>query len=95
MDQAPDVVLMDIHLPGLSGQQTAEVIRRMDPDAYVVMISVDTATDTVRTATLNRVGAFLKKPFSKERLHAAIGRSPHVKPVSTAPVTNLNSSWQV
>ncbi len=95
MDQAPDVVLMDIHLPGLSGQQTAEVIRRMDPDAFVIMISVDTATDKVIAATKNGVGAFLKKPFSKERLHAAINRSPHMRTSRNINSNTLNSSWTV
>jgi DNA-binding NarL/FixJ family response regulator len=33
----PDVVLMDLQLPGMGGQQAIEAIRREDPNAKIIV----------------------------------------------------------
>lgn len=78
IEHAPDVVLLDIHLPGLNGLNTLQALRRADPEAAVVMLSVDTVKQNIVTAHEGGALGFLKKPFSRERLLAAIARSPHI-----------------
>lgn len=41
-DLRPDLVLLDVHLPGLDGVQTAHVIHRERPSAVVVLMSAET-----------------------------------------------------
>lgn len=79
IDHAPDMVFLDIHLPGLSGHETLEAIKRIDHSAFIVMLSVDTVKSNIVTASQHGASGFLKKPFSKDRLLAAAALSPFIK----------------
>jgi len=79
IEHAPDVVFLDIHLPGLNGHETLQAIRQIDPRAFVVMLSVDTARENVVDATHEGASGFLKKPFSRERILHVVRQSPFAK----------------
>jgi len=79
IEHAPDMVFLDIHLPGLDGIDTLRALRKADPEAFVFMLSVDTVKTNIVAATNEGAAGFLKKPFGKERLLAAVGKSPFVK----------------
>jgi DNA-binding NtrC family response regulator len=73
--ERPDLVLLDIHLPGVSGLQLLEVLRSRDPDASVIML---TGQADVRTAVeAMRLGAenFLTKPVELNHVEAALERA--------------------
>jgi CheY-like chemotaxis protein len=84
IENAPDIVFVDIHLPGISGHQTLNAIRRIDPEAYAIMLSVDTEKTNVVSASSNGAQGFLKKPFSKDRLLATVQKSPFVRRVKSS-----------
>lgn len=79
IEHAPDIVFLDIHLPGLSGHETLNALRAVDPDAYIIMLSVDTVKENVISASQGGAAGFLKKPFSKERMLQIVMKSPFVK----------------
>ncbi|MBI4031501.1 MAG: response regulator [Proteobacteria bacterium] len=79
IEHAPDIVFLDIHLPGLSGHETLNALRAVDPDAYIIMLSVDTVKENVVSASQGGAAGFLKKPFSKERMLQIVMKSPFVK----------------
>jgi DNA-binding NtrC family response regulator len=70
----PDVVCMDLGLPGLGGAPALHVLRRRHPDVPVIMLSGDASASSVVGAM--RAGAFdyITKPFDRQRLlHAVHG----------------------
>jgi two-component system chemotaxis response regulator CheY len=79
IEHAPDIVFLDIHLPGLSGHETLHAIKAVDPESFVVMLSVDTAKDSIVQAAQTGAKNFLKKPFSKERLISVVKNSPFIR----------------
>ena len=79
IEHAPDMVLLDIHLPGLNGHETLRAIKKADTEAAVIMLSVDTVKTNIVGAAQGGALGFLKKPFSKDRLLAAVLQSPHIK----------------
>lgn len=79
IEHAPDIVFLDIHLPGMNGHQTLQGIKAADPDAFVVMLSVDAVMDNVEQSDHNGAASFLKKPFSQERLLNTVRLSPFVQ----------------
>jgi CheY-like chemotaxis protein len=79
IEHAPDIVFLDIHLPGLSGLETLHAIRQADPEAHVIIVSVDTVKNNIAMATKRGASGFLKKPFSKDRLLTLVEKSPFVK----------------
>jgi response regulator of citrate/malate metabolism len=67
-DLHPDLVLLDIHLPDLSGIEVLRRLRDTEPDVDVLVISAANEVDTVRTALRGGVVNYLLKPFTKDSL---------------------------
>lgn len=79
IEYAPDAVFLDIHLPGINGHQTLQSIKCADPEAFVVMLSVDTARSSILSASENGAVSYLKKPFSRERVLNTLRLSPFIR----------------
>lgn len=70
--ERPALVLLDLHMPGLSGAETLDFIRAADPDVPVVAVTAE--SDPVAAVDLVDRGAddFLQKPVTRERLVRAL-----------------------
>ena len=68
----PDLVLLDLLMPGIDGMQALEQIRTLRPSTKVVMLSC--VSDTRKVVQAIRLGAtdYLTKPFQKAELDAVI-----------------------
>lgn len=67
-----DVVLTDRAMPGLSGDQLAVEIKIASPYLPIVMLSGFTPADSRPEDTPRAVDVMVKKPFSIEKLKAAV-----------------------
>ncbi|MEW6446532.1 MAG: response regulator [Bacillota bacterium] len=70
----PDVVLMDINMPGLDGIAATERITDKVPQTAVVIISIQGEQEYLRKAMAAGAGEYLVKPFSSQELADAIRR---------------------
>lgn len=68
----PDVVTMDIIMPGMDGLETAQVILEEYPEAKIVMVSSLAYEDTFDEAKSIGAKGFVDKPFDQETLLAAL-----------------------
>src|SRR5512143_105505 len=68
----PDVVLMDINMPGMDGIAASEAIAAQHPNVQVVMMSVQGEADYLRRSMLAGAREFLIKPFSSDELTSSI-----------------------
>lgn len=68
----PDVILMDINMPGMDGISATEQLATRVPSAVVVMMSVQGEADYLRRSMLAGAREFLVKPFSSDELTASI-----------------------
>jgi pilus assembly protein CpaE len=68
----PDVVLMDINMPGMDGITATEKLAAEVPTTAVVMMSVQGEADYLRRSMLAGAREFLVKPFSSDELTASI-----------------------
>ena len=68
----PDLILLDVLMPGIDGLETLERLRQMKPGAKVVMLSC--VNDTRKVVQAMRLGAldYLTKPFQKAELDSVI-----------------------
>lgn len=70
----PDIVIMDINLPGMDGIAATEAIVREVPTAQIIVLSVQGETDYLRRAMLAGARDFLTKPASGDELMTTIRR---------------------
>ena len=68
----PDIVLMDIVMPGLEGVETVKRICSEDPKARVIMISSVSYQEKVAEAMSAGAKCFIPKPVTTEQLRKAI-----------------------
>ena len=84
----PDLVLMDISLPGMSGIQTAQVISRLYKTVRVLMLSMHNNEDYIlRSVEAGAYGYILKDSSSDEMIKAirmiATGEKYYSSPVAS------------
>ncbi len=74
-DELPDLVFMDISMPRMDGLETLAELKRLRPEATVVMISGHGTIETAIKAT--RLGAwdFIEKPLSLEKTLVTVSRA--------------------
>lgn len=68
----PDLVLMDINMPGLNGLETTERISRIYPNLMVVMMSVQGENEYLRKAMMSGAREYLVKPFNLDILEETL-----------------------
>ena len=76
----PDIVLMDINMPGLDGIAASRAISQGVPAAQIIIMSVQTEADYLRRAMLAGARDFLMKPFSGDELVTAVRRVYQMRP---------------
>src|SRR4030066_867186 len=97
-EQNPDLILLDVWLPGIDGVQTLKDIKNMKPDLPVIMISGHGNIELAVKAT--RIGAYylLEKPLSLERVLLAAKRALERKTLETeykALKQDLINKWRL
>ncbi len=74
-----DVILLDVHMPGLSGDKAVIEIKKVDPDVEIVMFTGFKETDVAATTFRNGVCDYLNKSAKKEVIIAKIEGARTVK----------------
>ncbi|MCK4771541.1 MAG: response regulator [Candidatus Latescibacteria bacterium] len=70
----PDLVVVDLRMPGLSGMEVINRVSEMDPYIIIVVITgyatIDTAVEAIKLGAYD----FLPKPFSPDELRVIVNR---------------------
>jgi DNA-binding NarL/FixJ family response regulator len=95
----PDVTLMDLRLPGMSGTDTAQAIRAEHPEARIVMISTYVCDEEIYGALQAGAMAYLVKSVQREELMRAIRKAAagqrHIPPEVAARLADRVSGTQL
>jgi len=70
----PDLVLIDLKMPGISGMEVLEKIKEIDPNIIPVVITGYSTVESAVEAMKRGAYDFLPKPFSPEELRIIIRR---------------------
>lgn len=68
----PDIVLMDLVLPGMEGREAANLLLAHHPGLKILYMSGYTSQESMRMGTLDPGHAFLRKPFDVPELLEAV-----------------------
>ena len=81
----PDVVILDVHMPGMSGIDALEAIRERSPRSRIIMFSNDDSPDVIDDALRLGANGFLTKLTLIPDIAAEIERV-HDAPASVTPL---------
>lgn len=93
-EHSPDIILMDINMPGLDGIAASQAIVQNVPTAQIIIMSVQSEADYLRRSMLAGARDFLMKPFSGDELISAIRRVYQMRPthVPAAPTSRARGA---
>jgi diguanylate cyclase (GGDEF)-like protein len=66
--EKPEIVLLDITLPGIDGNEALRRIRKVDSIVSVIMLTAFATVDNAISALKEGASDFIKKPFENEHL---------------------------
>src|SRR4051812_21204275 len=85
----PDIVLMDINMPGIDGIAATTRITSRHPNTAVIMMSVQNEPDFLRRSMMAGAREFLAKPFSLDELIESIRHVNHLAQQTRRVVTEV------
>lgn len=71
-DQVPDIILLDISLPGLSGMEIAEILSKIHPEIKILVLSMYSDEEYYQTMVKFGVKGFLLKESGSTELEDAL-----------------------
>ncbi len=95
----PDIILMDIDMPGRNGVESVKCIRKMSPEVLILMLTVfDDHSNVLKAITAGASGYLLKKHASEKLISAikdlAAGGAPMSPTIARLILTNLQKNTQ-
>ncbi|SMC39607.1 CBS domain-containing protein [Desulfocicer vacuolatum DSM 3385] len=85
MDQAPDVVILDIKMPGMDGHETLAKIKEINPHLPVIMLTGHGAMPSAKEALAGGAFDYLSKPCDINLLAEKIKEAHHLKDKNKLP----------
>jgi len=74
-EPAPDVIILDINMPGMNGVDAIPLFQKTYPSAKIIMLTVDRGMQNIIRATTSGVSGYLLKPFNIDEVLAACKRA--------------------
>jgi len=73
--EKPDIILLDINLPGMNGTEVLKRIKEFNPIQCVVMLTAYATVDNAIQSLKEGASDFIKKPFENEYLIHVINKT--------------------
>lgn len=67
-EHKPDLVFLDVHMPDLNGVEALKEIKKISPDAKVVMVTADLSKDLEKLLQESGATAIIFKPFNIQKI---------------------------
>jgi two-component system NarL family response regulator len=91
----PDVVLMDVHMPGCDGIQGTRLIKADHPEVKIVMLTISDEDDDLFEAIKAGANGYLLKNLKPEQLFEGIRLAVHGEaPISPAIASRLLDAFR-
>jgi len=95
--EKPDVVILDINMPILSGLEVSKRIRESDKETKVILFTARTDKEALLKAVELGLITYLEKPVSKEKLQQALKKISaefkKAEPLMLWHIDGQNYSW--
>lgn len=76
-----DIIFLDENMPGLSGLETLALIKEIDPDVPMVMITKSEEENIMNMAIGNKIADYLTKPVNPSQILLTLKKNIHKKEI--------------
>ena len=76
-EQSFDIIFLDENMPGLTGLETLSLIKEIDPNVPVVMVTKSEEESIMNQAIGNKIADYLIKPVNPNQLLLSIKKNVH------------------
>jgi two-component system response regulator NreC len=80
----PEIIIMDVSMPGMNGIEATRAIRKMQPTVKIVLLTLHESADLVRSAFRAGARGYLLKTDAEQELvralTAVIGEGAYISP---------------
>ncbi len=73
--EAPDIVLLDLNMPGIGGIETLKSLKKLSSDVIVIIITAHGDIETAVSAIKLGAYDFVEKPFELDRMSVIVRKS--------------------
>lgn len=90
----PDIVFLDENMPGISGLETLQEIKRLHPEVPVVMITKSEEEHIMEQAIGEKIADYLIKPVNPSQILLCLKKHVHQQSIVTEQVQqNYRQEW--
>ena len=94
VEGAPDIVFLDENMPGMSGLETLQEIKRLHPEVPVVMITKSEEEHIMEQAIGEKIADYLIKPVNPSQILLCLKKHIHSRDIVTEQVQqNYRQEW--
>ncbi|WP_339261196.1 response regulator [Paenibacillus sp. FSL R5-0713] len=68
----PDLIITDLLMPGLNGQEMLRMIREIDRDVHIIILSADIQKATREEVESLGISGFLNKPLTVDKANTLV-----------------------
>ena len=91
--ETPDIILLDVRLPGMNGLEALQQIKVLQPDAIVIVMTAYDSVETTIQAMQLHAFDFIPKPIDLDQVKSIIDRATQMQTErSKMPPTELPSA---
>ena len=92
--EVPDIVFLDENMPGMSGLETLQEIKRLHPEVPVVMITKSEEEHIMEQAIGEKIADYLIKPVNPSQILLCLKKHIHQQAIVTEQVQqNYRQEW--
>ena len=98
-EQNPDLVVLDINMPGMNGLAAFKEIAKINPDTGCIIISAEKDSEILRMAMSLGIRDYLFKPFTVDQMEQAVEKvrarlaQKHQQNLQTAELRQRNEAY--
>ena len=93
-DAVPDIVFLDENMPGMSGLETLQEMKRLHPEVPVVMITKSEEEHIMEQAIGEKIADYLIKPVNPSQILLCLKKHVHNRDIVTEQVQqNYRQEW--
>lgn len=86
-----DIITLDIGLPDMDGLSVMTAIKRLNKDAFIVLVTADDSIESIQKAISSGANGYVVKPYSYEKILDVVNNYMMVKENNDSYVQNMRN----